>query len=129
VPINSSPISHKVKKWKKKLNNIYFIFNSFINLGQQQQSMDGDASRPVLTAARRTRVRVLYSQDHGKSGGGGFPMSMVVQGRRGQVAPMLGHSPPNMLVANKRGRHCSKSSNSPSRPSLNFDKMRKVSKS
>ena len=38
---------------------------------------------------------------------------------------MLGQSPPYML-ANKRGRHCSKSGMSPPRPSLNFDKMRKV---
>lgn len=103
-------------------------------------SNGADASafpRLVLTAARRTRVRVLYSAGHGAVGGGGsggstggaFMVPTVGMaphgGRRGQVAPMLGQSPPNMLVANKRGRHCSKSSNSPPRPSLNFDKMRK----
>jgi hypothetical protein len=39
---------------------------------------------------------------------------------------MLGQSPPYIL-ANKRGRHCSnKNGISPPRPSLNFDKMRKV---
>ncbi|KAL3072574.1 hypothetical protein niasHS_017548 [Heterodera schachtii] len=79
--------------------------------------------RPVLTAARRTRVRVLYSSQQ-------RPMVASQQqhhiGRHGQMATALGQSPPAMLfVANKRGRHSSKSSNSPHRPSLNFDKMRK----
>lgn len=88
------------------------------------QNIDSSNDRQVLTAARRTRVRILYSaaQHHQKAPFQQMPQT--IQGRRGQVAPMLGQSPPYML-ANKRGRHCSKSGISPPRPSLNFDKMRK----
>uniref|UniRef100_A0A914H9E2 Uncharacterized protein n=1 Tax=Globodera rostochiensis TaxID=31243 RepID=A0A914H9E2_GLORO len=87
-------------------------------------ALGNEFPRTVLTAARRTRVRVLYSSQQNRQ----TPMVTQQQqnGRRGQVVPALGQSPPAMLlVTNKRGRHSSKSSNSPQRPSLNFDKMRK----
>ncbi|CAK5076329.1 unnamed protein product [Meloidogyne enterolobii] len=99
-------------------------------LGSGPNNIDSSNDRQVLTAARRTRVRILYSasQHQQQQKGGLAPpfqqMPQTIQGRRGQVAPMLGQSPPYML-ANKRGRHCSKSGMSPPRPSLNFDKMRK----
>jgi hypothetical protein len=134
-----SPLDCKKGKTSKKNYDKKIILKYSPNSGGggQQQSIDAAASadglsRPVLTAARRTRVRVLYSQDHNNhqkansNNTGGFPVPGLIHGRRGQVAPMLGQSPPNMLVANKRGRHCAKASTSPPRPSLNFDKMRKV---
>ncbi|KAI3420470.1 hypothetical protein GPALN_003766 [Globodera pallida] len=89
-------------------------------------ALGNEFPRTVLTAARRTRVRVLYSSQQNRQTSMATQQQQQQNGRRGQVVPALGQSPPAMLlVTNKRGRHSSKSSNSPQRPSLNFDKMRK----